>query len=94
VALLSPWTLTAVLGGIGAFLALGRGLQIGEPVAVIVAFSAAATLGAIAGGIVVFGDPMGSDALAVIGRSLAFVAVIGAAALLPMVPSRVAARGA
>ena len=36
----------------------------------------------------VFGDPMGSDALAVIGRSLAFVAVIGAAALLPMVPSR------
>ncbi len=86
--LLSPWTLTAILGGIGAFLALGRGLQIGEPVAVIVAFSAAATLGAIAGGIVVFGDPMGSDALAVIGRSLAFVAVIGAAALLPMVPSR------
>ncbi len=86
--LLSPWTFTAILGGIGAFLALGRGLQIGEPVAVIVAFSAAATLGAIAGGIVVFGDPMGSDALAVIGRSLAFVAVIGAAALLPMVPSR------
>jgi hypothetical protein len=84
--LLSPWTVTAVLGGIGAFLALGRGLQIGEPVAVIVAFSAAATLGAIAGGIVVFGDPMGSDALAVIGRSLAFVAVVGAAALLPMVP--------
>ena len=86
--LISPWTLTAILGGIGAFLALGRGLQIGEPVAVIVAFSAAATLGSIAGGIVVFGDPMGSDALAVIGRSLAFVAVIGAAALLPMVPSR------
>lgn len=84
--LLSPWTMTAILGGIGAFLALGRGLQIGEPVAVIVAFSAAATLAAIAGGIVVFGDPMGSDALAVIGRSLAFVAVVGAAALLPMVP--------
>jgi hypothetical protein len=86
VSLLSPWTATAVIGGIGAFLALGRGLQIGEPVAVIVAFSAAATLAAIAGGIVVFGDPMGSDALAVIGRSLAFVAVVGAAALLPVVP--------
>jgi hypothetical protein len=85
--LFSPWTVTAIVGGIGAFLALGRGLQIGEPVAVIVAFSAAATLAAIAGGIVVFGDPMGSDALAVIGRSFAFVAVIGAAALLPMVPS-------
>ncbi len=88
ISLLSPWTVTAVVGGLGAFLALGRGLQIGEPVAVIVAFSAAATLGSIAGGIVVFGDPMGSDALAVIGRSLAFVAVIGAAALLPIVPSR------
>jgi hypothetical protein len=86
ISLLSPWTVTAILGGIGAFLALGRGLQIGEPVAVIVAFSAAATLAAIAGGIVVFGDPMGSDAVAVIGRSFAFVAVIGAAALLPMVP--------
>src|SRR3954452_16700573 len=86
VALLSPWTLTAILGGIGAFLALGRGLQTGEPVAVIVAFSAAATLSSIAGGIVVFGDPMGSDALAVIGRSLAFVAVVGAAALLPVMP--------
>jgi hypothetical protein len=93
ISLLSPWTVTAILGGIGAFLALGRGLQIGEPVAVIVAFSAAATLAAISGGIVVFGDPMGSDALAVVGRSLAFVAVIGAAALLPMVPGaeRVAA---
>jgi hypothetical protein len=88
ISLLSPWTATAIVGGIGAFLALGRGLQIGEPVAVIVAFSAAATLASISGGIVVFGDPMGSDAFAVVGRSLAFVAVIGAAALLPMVPSR------
>jgi hypothetical protein len=91
VSLLSPWTATAVLGGIGAFLALGRGLQLGEPVAVIVAFSAAATLAAIAGGIVVFGDPMGSDAAAVVGRSLAFVAVVGAAALLPVVPRQQAA---
>jgi hypothetical protein len=86
VALLSPWTATAILGGLGAFLALGRGLQLGEPVSVIVAFSAAATLASIAGGIVVFGDPMGSDAVAVIGRSLAFVAVVGAAAMLPVVP--------
>jgi hypothetical protein len=89
--LLSPWTATAIVGGIGAFLALGRGLQVGEPVAVIVAFSASATLAAIAGGIVVFGDPMGSDAVAVIGRSLAFVAVVGAAALMPIVPREPAA---
>jgi putative flippase GtrA len=78
----------AIIGGIGGFLALARGLQLGEPVAVIVAFSASATLAAITGGIIVFGDPLGSDALDVIARSSAFVAVIVAAALLPLVPDR------
>lgn len=85
---LSPWTAMAIVGGIGGFLALARGLQLGEPVAVIVAFSASATLAAITGGVVVFGDPLGSDALDVIARTSAFVAVIGAAALLPLVPER------
>ena len=85
---LSPWTAMAIVGGIGGFLALARGLQLGEPVAVIVAFSASATLAAITGGVIVFGDPLGSDALEVIARSSAFVAVIVAAALLPMVPER------
>jgi hypothetical protein len=55
-----------------------------------VAFSASATLAAITGGILVFGDPLGSDALDVIARSLAFVAVIAAAALLPLAPRRAA----
>ena len=59
--------------------------------ALAVAISAAATQGSIAGGIVVCGDPIGSDAFQVIGRSLAFVAVVGAAALLPMVPRPTAA---
>jgi hypothetical protein len=89
-ALLSPWTAMAIVGGIGGFLALARGLQLGEPVAVMVAFSASATLAAITGGILVFGDPLGSDALDVIARSLAFVAVIAAAALLPLAPRRAA----
>src|SRR5262249_47950837 len=31
---LSPWTAMAIVGGIGGFLALARGLQLGEPVAV------------------------------------------------------------
>jgi hypothetical protein len=86
--LISPWTAIAILGGLGAFLALARGLQLGEAVGVIVAFSAAATLAAIAGGILVFGDPLGTTPLAVAGRSSAFLAVIAAAALLPMVPSQ------
>jgi hypothetical protein len=85
-AVLSPWTVLAIIGGVGGFLALARGLQLGEPVAVMVAFSASATLAAITGGILVFGDPLGSDAIDVVARCLAFVAVIAAAALLPMAP--------
>ena len=85
---ISPWTAMAIVGGIGGFLALARGLQLGEPMAVIVAFSASATLSAITGGVLVFGDPLGSDALDVVARCLAFVAVIGAAALLPLVPQK------
>ena len=87
-AVFSPWTAVAILGGIGAFLALARGLQLGEAVGVIVGFSAAATLAAIVGGILVFGDPLGSNALTVATRSSAFLAVIAAAALLPMAPRR------
>jgi hypothetical protein len=83
----SPWTAVAVLGGVGAFLALARGLQVGEAVSVIVAFSATATLAAIAGGVLVFGDPLGSNPLEVVVRSSAFLAVIAAAALLPVVPA-------
>jgi hypothetical protein len=82
--ILSPWTVVAVVGGLIGFLALARGLQLGDGVGVIVAFSATATLAAIAGGILVFGDPLGSDALEVVTRSSAFLAVIAAAALLPM----------
>jgi len=84
--LISPWTLIAVIGGVGGFLALARALQLGEPVAAIVAFSGTATLTAITGGILVFGDPLGSDPVAVVARATAFAAVILAAALLPMVP--------
>jgi hypothetical protein len=84
----SPWTAVAILGGICAFLALARGLQLGDAVGVIVVFSAAATLAAIAGGIIVFRDPLGSDPLEVVTRSTAFLAVVGAAALLPVVPQR------
>ena len=37
----------------------------------------------IAGGILVFGDPVGNDPLDVVARCLAFVAVIMAVALMP-----------
>ena len=82
-AILSPWTLVAALAAIAAFYGLARSLQLGDPVEVIVVSSVAANCAAIVGGVLVFGDPVGSDALAVIARSAAFAAVIAAAALIP-----------
>jgi len=82
-AILSPWTLTAVVAGVGAFLALGRGLQTGGAIPVITLSSVSANLLSVAGGIAVFGDPMGTDPLAIAARSVAFAAVIAAAIVLP-----------
>jgi hypothetical protein len=81
--ILSPWTLAAVLAGIGAFFGLARGLQTGEAIPVIAITAVAANCVSVAGGILVFGDPIGDDALGVVARCVAFVAVIGAVALLP-----------
>jgi hypothetical protein len=56
---------------------------------VIALTSVAANLAAIIGGILVFHEPIGSGALAIAGRMLAFCLVIGGAALMPA-PLRVA----
>ena len=82
-AIISPWTAVALLASIGAFYALARSLQLGDAVEVIVVSSVAANCAAIGGGVLVFGDPVGSDALGVAARAAAFVAVIAAAALIP-----------
>ena len=82
-ALVSPWSLVTVCVGVLAFFALARGLQIGPPIQVIALSSIAANVTAIAGGVLVFGDPIGSDALGIIARTAAFCAVIVAAALIP-----------
>jgi hypothetical protein len=81
--ILSPWTATALLAGAGAFLALARGLQTGGAIPVITLSSVSANLVSVGGGIVVFGDPMGSDPLAIVARSVAFAAVIAAVIVLP-----------
>lgn len=91
-AILSPWTLTAVAAGVGAFLALGRGLQTGGAIPVITLSSVTANLVSVAGGIAVFGDPMGTDPLAIAARSIAFAAVIAAAVVLPAPGQAAAAR--
>ena len=88
-ALLSPWTAVAVIGGLGAFFALARGMQLGEAIPVIATASVASNCAAIMGGVVVFGDPLGSGTVEGIARGLAFAAVIAAAALMPAhVPRR------
>jgi hypothetical protein len=80
---LSPWTLVAIVAGVGAFFGLARGLQTGEAIPVIALTSVAANCASIAGGILVFGDPVGDGPLAVVARCLAFAAVIAAVALMP-----------
>jgi drug/metabolite transporter (DMT)-like permease len=81
--LLSPWTLTALIAGVIAFYASARSLQIGDGVAVIALTAVAANLAAIIGGILVFHEPIGSGALAIGARFLAFCLVITGAALMP-----------
>ena len=66
-----------------SFYASARSLQIGLAIEVIAITSVAANLGAILGGILVFGEPIGSGAVGIIGRLLAFGLVITGAALVP-----------
>jgi hypothetical protein len=81
--LLSPWLLVAVLASIVAFYASARGLQDGEAVPVIAVTGTAANIAGIAGGIVVFGDPLSGSPVGVVLESLAFVLVILACAVMP-----------
>jgi hypothetical protein len=77
--LLSPWTLTALISFVVSFYASARSLQIGLVIEVIAITSVAANLSAI----LVFGEPIGSGAVGIIGRVLAFGLVIAGAALVP-----------
>jgi drug/metabolite transporter (DMT)-like permease len=82
-AFLSPWLLVTVLASVAAFYASARGLQDGEAVPVIAVTGAAANLAGIAGGIIVFGDPLPGSALGIVLQGVAFVLVIVAAWLTP-----------
>ena len=91
--LLSPWLGVTILASVIAFYASARGLQDGEAVPVIASTSTAANVSCILGGIIVFGDPMPSDALGIIVQALAFVLVVVAALVTPP-PVRAAAANA
>jgi drug/metabolite transporter (DMT)-like permease len=90
---LSPWMGVAILGSVIAFYASARGLQDGEAVPVIAATSTAANVSCIAGGIIVFGDPMPGDFLGIAVQFLAFTMVVMAALVTPP-PLRAAAAAA
>lgn len=63
--LISPWTLVAVISFVISFYASARSLQLGLAVEVIAVTSVAANLAAILGGVLVFGEPVGSGPLGI-----------------------------
>ena len=81
--LISPWTLVAVISFVISFYASARSLQLGLAIEVIAVTSVAANLAAILGGILVFGEPVGSGPLGITARVLAFCLVIAGAAFMP-----------
>jgi hypothetical protein len=83
VGLMTPWFAVAVLASVVAFYASARGLQDGEAVPVIAVTGTAANISCIAGGILVFGDPMPGDTVGIVIQALAFVMVVVASALTP-----------
>jgi drug/metabolite transporter (DMT)-like permease len=86
----SPWLAVTLLASVVAFYASARGMQDGEAVPVIAATSTAANVSCIAGGIVVFGDPMPADTLGIVLQGVAFALVVVAAVVTPP-PLRAAA---
>jgi hypothetical protein len=81
--ILSPWLPVTLAASIVAFYASARGLQDGEAVPVIAVTGTAANIAGIAGGILVFGDPLAGSAFGIVCQSFAFVLVVVAAALMP-----------
>jgi hypothetical protein len=82
-ALVSPWTVLVMVAAVGAFYTLARGMQLGDAIPVIAATTVISSCAAILGGVIVFGDPVGSDLLSGLARGAAFGAVILATALIP-----------
>ena len=91
--LASPALVVAGCASAAAFYASARSLQDGEAVEVIAITGTAANIAGIAGGIIVFGDPMPGTALGIVVQGVAFVLVVIASALTPA-PVRSAERAA
>src|SRR6201995_4239953 len=91
--LLSPWLMICVAASGAAFYASAKGLQDGDPVPVIAITGTAANIAGVIGGIIVFGDPLSANPVALSIECFAFALVIVAAWLMPA-PVRAAPAGA
>jgi drug/metabolite transporter (DMT)-like permease len=81
--LASPWLVVAGIASAAAFYASARSLQDGDPIEVIAITGTACNIAGIAGGIIVFGDPMPGTAWGIVVQAVAFVLVVVASALTP-----------
>lgn len=81
--IMSPWLLVTIVGSIAGFYASAKALQDGEAIPVIAVTGTAANLAGIVGGIIVFGDPLSANPLALVVECLAFLLVLAAAWLMP-----------
>jgi len=79
----SPWVLVCVAASVGAFFASAKGLQDGDAVPVIAVTGTAANVAGIVGGILVFGDPLSGDPVALVAQCVAFVLLLTAAWMMP-----------
>ena len=81
--LFSPALFVCLAASVAAFYASAKGLQDGDPVPVIAITGTAANIAGVIGGIIVFGDPLSANPVALSVECLAFALVIVAAWLMP-----------
>lgn len=81
--ILTPWVGLAVCASILAYYISARSLQQGGAVEVIAITATGANVVGIAGGLLVFGDPIATGTVGIVLQTVAFAMIILAAALLP-----------
>jgi hypothetical protein len=82
--LLSPWLASAVLSGVAAQYISARSLQTGDAVSVTALTGVAVNVANIAGGIVIFGDPLANGLAGSLIEAGAFAAICLGAFLTPV----------
>jgi drug/metabolite transporter (DMT)-like permease len=83
VAVLGPWIGLTVLAGVLAQYAAAAALQRGGAIETIGLMGLVANAAQIAGGVLVFGDPLSTDPLGLALQATAFAMVCGSALLIP-----------